>query len=116
VETKRCAIYVRTASEGQRDAKGLASQEQACHQYAEEHDYLVAQTFGDAGCSGLDARRPGLLALRDAVRRGDIDGVVCMDPDRLSRDSIQLAGILAEAEHAGCTVDFVSGSVPPAQW
>ena len=116
MEAKRIAIYVRTASEGQHHPMGLASQEQACGQYAEEHAYIVAETFGDAGCSGLDARRHGLLALRDAVHRGDIGGVVCMDPDRLSRDSKQLAGLLAEAELAGCPVEFVSGSVPPAMW
>ena len=113
---RRCAIYVRTASEGQVKARGLAGQEQDCCQYAEERGYVVAVTFGDAGCSGLDARRPGLLALRDAVRRRSVSGVVCTDADRLSRDSKQLAELLVEAENAGCAVEFVSGRTPPDGW
>ena len=65
----------------------------------------AAHIFQDAGYSGLEFDRPGLQALRDALRRGEFVRLVVAHPDRLSRrvDDRWLI------EHeAGCRIVYVA--------
>jgi site-specific DNA recombinase len=45
-----------------------------------EHEYI------DAGISGARLDRLALDRLRDAARRGELDAVVILSPDRLARN------------------------------
>ncbi len=49
-----------------------------------------------------------LRALREAIRRREIEVVIAYAIDRLSRDPVHLGVILSEAEHAGVAVEFVT--------
>jgi hypothetical protein len=59
--------------------------------------------FRDDGHSGATLNRPGLGRLRDAVRAGEVGQVLITDPDRLSRNYVQMMVLLQELERFGCS-------------
>ena len=71
------------------------------HQLGEEH------VFRDEGYSGARLDRPGLDALRDAVRDGEVDLVAVLSPDRLARRYAYQVLLLEEFRRAGCEVAFL---------
>ena len=73
---------------GRRNRKrSPASQTAALLEYAAAQDWMVPPEwqFLDEGYSGASLVRPGLDGLRDRVAEGQIDTVVVLSPDRLSR-------------------------------
>ena len=64
---------------------------------------MVTKVFRDTG-SGLRLARPGLDALRAAVRAGDVRTVLIDSPARLTRDETDYATLLTEWEQAGVTL------------
>src|SRR5918993_489021 len=71
------------------------------HQLAEEH------IFRDEGYSGGRLDRPGLDALRDAVRDGAVGLVAVLSPDRLARRYAYQVLLLEEFRRAGCEMAFL---------
>jgi site-specific DNA recombinase len=57
-----------------------------------EHEYI------DDGISGARLDRPALDRLRDAARRGEVDAVVILSPDRLARNSAHQWLLIEEFE------------------
>ena len=64
--------------------------EEAGHELRPEH------AFRDEGYSGARLDRPGLDALRDAVRDAEVDIVAVLSPDRLARKYAYQALVLEE--------------------
>ena len=59
--------------------------------------------------SGADLfDRPRLSALREAVRRREVDAVVAFALDRLTRNQAHLGLILSEVDHAGAEIELVT--------
>ena len=82
------ALYARTSTERQRDQETIVSQLSALRQdCAQKHRRIVAE-FIDDGVSGSFLDRPGLNALREAAKQGQIQSVLCWDLDRLGRAEI----------------------------
>src|SRR5688572_21684015 len=106
----RAAIYVRVSSQQQeREGTSLETQEAACRRFCDERGFVLTEDVYREVFSGQQLwERRALSRLRDAVRRGDIDVIVCYSVDRLARDAVHLGVIITEAEHAGCAVEFVS--------
>src|SRR5688572_24646295 len=88
----------------------LDQQESACRAYAEQHGHTVAdQHIYREAHTGVELwERPKLTALREAIRRKEIDVVVVYSIDRLSRDPVHLGVLISEADHAGVAVEFVT--------
>ncbi len=105
----RAALYARVSTERQERQQTIDSQLTALrgwaaaggHQLAEEH------VFRDEGYSGARLDRPGLDALRDAVRDGAVDLVAVLSPDRLARRYAYQVLLLEEFRRAGCQVTFL---------
>jgi site-specific DNA recombinase len=66
-----------------------------------------AHVFRDEGYSGARLDRPGLDALRDAVRDGAVEHVAVLSPDRLARRYAYQVLLLEEFRKAGCQVTFL---------
>ena len=81
------AIYARVSTERQERQQTIDSQLAALRAWAAggDHDLNEAHIFRDEGYSGARLDRPGLDALRDAVRDGAVEHVVVLSPDRLAR-------------------------------
>jgi site-specific DNA recombinase len=65
----------------------------------------------DDGYSGTMLERPGLDALRDFVAAGGVETVLCLCPDRLSRNLLHLGLLVEDFQKRGAKVAFVNQQV-----
>jgi site-specific DNA recombinase len=82
------AIYARVSTFNQQQEGTIASQVQLLKDYIQQQGWslLPEHEFLDDGITGERLDRPSLDRLRNCARRGEIDGVVVLDPDRLTRE------------------------------
>jgi len=96
-------VRVSTAEQADPGLNGgsLESQEARCRALCEARGLEVVRTFTDGGASGGTLDRPGLTALREAVRAGEVAVVVVYAVDRLSRRQADTLALLEEFERHG---------------
>lgn len=84
---KTAAIYARVSSDKQREDKTIDSQTAALMTFASSQGFSVPADwiFEDEGFSGATLVRPGIERVRDLVAEGQIQAVLVLSPDRLSR-------------------------------
>lgn len=81
----RAALYARYSTDDQ-SATSCEDQLALCRAYAAQIGAQVVREFADDGISGFaTGNRPGVRALLDAARRGEVDMVIAEHTDRLSR-------------------------------
>ena len=109
----RAAIYARVSTERQERQQTIDSQIATLSAWAEEvgHELRPEHAFRDEGYSGARLDRPGLDALRDAVRDAEVDIVAVLSPDRLARKYAYQALVLEEFRRAGCAVAFLNHTI-----
>ncbi len=109
----RAAIYARVSTERQERQQTIDSQLAALRTWAEAegHDLNDHHVFRDEGCSGSRLDRPGLDALRDSVRDGEVEILGVLAPDRLARKYAYQVLLLEEFRRAGCTVAFLNRAI-----
>lgn len=100
------AIYARVSTEEQAK-KGFSLQDQIkeCKKKAETSKTIE---YIDEGISGEFLDRPALSRLRQDVKDGIVDRVICLDPDRLSRKLVNQLIISEEIEKKAQLI-FVNG-------
>lgn len=105
----RAAIYARVSSVAQRDAHTIENQLQTLPAYVAAQGWTLVGTYVDDGRSAkagkLEARE-GFAGLVKATERGELDVVVVVDVDRLTRteDMRERAAILGAFQVAGVTI------------
>jgi site-specific DNA recombinase len=109
----RAAIYARVSTERQERQQTIDSQLAALRTWAEAegHDLNDHHVFRDEGCSGSRLDRPGLDALRDSVRDGEVEILGVLAPDRLARKYAYQVLLLEEFRRAGCAVAFLNRAI-----
>ena len=97
----RVGTYTRVSTQAQDDGDktSLAEQAAACLDYAAANGWQVVSRWSDVA-SGAKRDRPGFNAMLDALRTGDVDGILVWKPDRAYR-SLGPAADLADALEAG---------------
>src|SRR5260370_21614699 len=112
---KPVAIYARVSSERQKEQETIASQKAALLEHAASQNWTVPPEwqFLDEGYSGASLVRPALDSLRDRVAEGQIDRVVVLSPDRLSRKYAYQILLTEELNRHGAVLVFVKS--PPAE-
>lgn len=106
----KAAIYIRVSTEEQK-LKGysLPDQIDTCSKKALELGATDIEIFPEEGESGAFIDRPELDRLFAAVKSGDIQLVIALDPDRLARDlGTQL--FIADEIEKNAKLDFVTYS------
>lgn len=106
---KRAAIYTRVSTEDQaNEGYGLEVQLERTRAQIVVKGWQNAGEYQDAGISGTKGatHRPGLSAMIDAAKAGEIDAVIVLALDRLGRNT-RLVLELVET-FAGLDVDIVS--------
>ncbi|MFL5335361.1 MAG: recombinase family protein, partial [Geminicoccaceae bacterium] len=105
----RAALYARVSTERQERQQTIDSQLTALRGWAAAAGFQVAEehVFRDEGYSGARLDRPGLDALRDAVRDGAVAHVAVLSPDRLARRYAYQVLLLEEFRRIGCQVTFL---------
>jgi site-specific DNA recombinase len=105
----RVAIYARVSTERQERQQTIDSQLAALRGWVAGNGHALDEdhAFRDEGYSGARLDRPGLDALRDAVRDGAVELVAVLSPDRLARRYAYQVVLLEEFRRAGCEVVFL---------
>ena len=111
---KPIAIYARVSTDRQKEQETIASQTAALLEHAASQNWTVPSEwrFLDEGYSGASLVRPGLDGLRDRLAEGQIDTVLVLSPDRLSRKYAYQILLAEEFHRHGAEVVFVKS--PPA--
>jgi len=105
----RVGIYARVSTAGQADdGTSLDTQADACRNYAEARGWTIAGEWSDVFSGAALHERPGLSALREAVRAGSVTTVLAYAVDRLGRSQAHVSIILDELERHGVTFECVT--------
>ena len=106
---KTAAIYARVSSDQQREEKTIASQTAALVEFARKENYQVPDDwiFEDEGFSGASLIRPGLERVRDLAAEGQIQAVLALSPDRLSRKYAYQVLLIEELARHGVEMIFI---------
>lgn len=100
-------IYARVSTEEQaKHGFSIPAQIRECQALVESQATL---TFIDEGFSGETLQRPALEELRQKIQAGEINTVLCLDPDRLSRKLLHQLLLTEEWEKRGVELSFVHG-------
>jgi len=106
---KTAAIYARVSSDQQKEEKTIASQTATWVEFAQQEGYTVPEEwiFEDAGYSGASLVRPGLERVRDLAAAGEIQAVLTLSPDRLSRKYAYQVLLMEELARQGVAMVFI---------
>lgn len=96
----RVGVYARISDDRDGQQTATARQLEDCHSFAERRGWTVAEVFEDVDISAFDARarRPGFLRMLEALRHGEIDGVLVWKLDRLTRQQRDLVRVMEACE------------------
>ena len=105
---KTVAIYCRVSSDKQVKERTVVSQLEALKKFAENNNFHVEKDllFIDEGISGATLVRPALDSLRDKAVSGEIETVLVLCPDRLSRKYAHQLILIEEFKRLGVDVIF----------
>jgi DNA invertase Pin-like site-specific DNA recombinase len=84
---------VSTAEQGA-SGLGLAAQRQAIEQESSRRGWELVEVISDAGASGKDLDRPGLLRALKVIANRKADGLVAAKLDRISRSVVDFGTLL----------------------
>lgn len=102
------AIYARVSTEEQaKSGYSLQDQIRECKRKAGTDN---VKEYVDEGISGETLERPALRKLRQDLRDRIIDKVICLAPDRLSRNATNANLLLKEILRRGATIEFVNAT------
>ncbi len=94
--------YVRVStSEQVESGAGLAAQYEAIRQACTARGWEVAAIHEDAGASGRNLKRPGLLQVMESLERNEASVLVVSKLDRLSRSVVDFAGLMERSRERG---------------
>ena len=103
----RVAIYTRISKDKTGEEAGMDRQLKACTALAAQLGWTVVEEFSDNDIGLLGKVRPWFEALLDAMKRGQIDALICWHTDRLYRTLKDLARLLDVAK--GVEIRTVQG-------
>ena len=106
VDPERVAIYIRWSTDEQSEGTTLAVQRESCEHYLLAQGWKLREEliYIDDGCSGGSLERPGLGALRKAIRQGKVTCVVVFKLDRLSRSVIDTVNLVLQEWEGLCYI------------
>ncbi|MEO3757297.1 recombinase family protein [Mycobacterium sp. B14F4] len=105
----RTAIYTRISKDRNGESLGVKRQEQECRKLAARLGWQVVEVFSDNDISAYNGRvRPGFERLLDAIKNGDVDGLMAWHTDRLYRSMKDLERLIEIAELAKLPIRTVN--------
>ena len=98
--TPKVGIYARISDDKDGQQTATARQMEDCRAFAERKGWEVADVFEDVDISAFDAKakRPQFLRMLEALRTGEINGVVVWKLDRLTRQQRDLVRVFEACE------------------
>ncbi len=106
----RTAIYTRISADQTGERLGVTRQLDDCLALAAQLRWQVVARFDDNDMSAFNGKtRPGFEALLDAMKRGEINAVLCWHTDRLYRSMKDLERLIDIADAARVQIRTVNG-------
>ncbi|RMH74907.1 MAG: recombinase family protein, partial [Calditrichaeota bacterium] len=104
------ALYARVSTQHQALEATIESQIAQLERYAQVNGFTIpaAYRFLDEAVSGRGLQRPALTRLRDAAMSGVFSAVLCLSPDRLSRNLGIQQFLLSEWKRLNIQVIFIN--------
>ena len=89
---KITALYCRLSVDDRADGESnsISNQRNILAKYAEEHGFGNTRFFVDDGVSGTQFSRPGLDAMIEEVKAGNVATIIFKDQSRLGRDVLEV--------------------------
>ncbi len=94
-----CRLSVDDRAEG--ESNSIANQKDILTHYAQQHGFNNTVFYIDDGITGTVFRRPGLDAMLEEVRTGNVAVVIFKDQSRLGRDVLEVGLLKREFENHG---------------
>ncbi|MFT7022504.1 MAG: DNA invertase Pin-like site-specific DNA recombinase [Rhodococcus sp. (in: high G+C Gram-positive bacteria)] len=106
------AVYVRISLDRE-DEAGVTRQREDCTKLAERLGWTIGQVYEDNSVSAFNRKkkRPEWLALLDALRSGEHDGLIAYDLDRVARQPRDLEDLIDAVELRKTPTAVVTGEV-----
>lgn len=109
----RVVGYIRVSTDEQVGKGGVLSQKRQIIDWctSPDNDVLLVDWYQDLGVSGAAPleERAQLLHAVGRVARDDLDGIVCAEPERFTREPTETAIVLSMLEATGARVFYASG-------
>ncbi len=97
--SKRVLFYARYSTDQQNEVS-IETQMELGREFVTQKDWTLVEAFSDAAISGTSyQRRPGIQALLRKAAQDEIDIVLCVTVDRLSRDVEHSSRILKDLRY-----------------
>lgn len=104
------AVYTRISRDSEQQGLGVARQEKECREWAARRGWTIGKVYSDNDISAFSGkRRKGYQAMLDAVKSGEVDGIVAWANDRLQRNLKELDEFIDLVNEAGIAVGVVTG-------
>ena len=109
---KTVIIYARYSTDRQ-DEQSIETQIALAKAFAQERGWKVEEVFEDRAISGTKLKsRPGIQAVLRRIKGGEVNILLCMSVDRISRDMEHSSGILKQLRHYGVELWTVQNATP----
>jgi site-specific DNA recombinase len=103
------ALYTRVSQDSTGERLAVTRQLDDCTLLAERLGWTIVDHYSDNDISAFDgSARPGFERMLDAIKRGEINAIICWQPDRLYR-SLKDLERLVEATDRGIEIRTVNG-------
>jgi DNA invertase Pin-like site-specific DNA recombinase len=98
----RVIAYLRVSTIEQAESgAGLEAQREVIEAEATRRGWVLVKLVTDAGYSAKNLRRPGILAVLEALHSGEADALVVAKLDRLSRSMLDFASLMDRSQREG---------------
>ncbi|MCL2615421.1 MAG: recombinase family protein, partial [Dehalococcoidia bacterium] len=89
---KLTALYERLSKDDEQksDSVSIAHQKQILEDYARKNGFLNIRHFTDDGVRGTTFKRPGLDAMLEEIKAGNVATVIIKDQSRIGRDVVEV--------------------------
>lgn len=89
---KITALYERLSHDDERagESVSIENQKQILEDYAHKHGFQNIRHFTDDGVRGTTFKRPGLDAMLEEIRAGNVATVIIKDQSRIGRDVVEV--------------------------
>lgn len=111
--SRRVAIYTRLSKDPDGTQTATARQAEDCHAYAKLRHWDVSEVYEDVDLSAFKkgVERPAYERMLDALRLGEIEGVLVWKLDRLVRRPAEFERFWAVCEEAGADLASVNDTI-----
>lgn len=108
-----CCIYSRISSDRDKDTadegQGVERQEEDCRALADRLGWNITAVYTDNDLSAYTGKiRPGFEAMLDGIKRGEFDGLITWNTDRLIRRMDDLERLIEACDAADVTIKSVT--------